>query len=144
MATPFSKIYDRAVFRFSDYDFLKFTEEDYESILEKYLKMAESDFVNTCLFDLKNKDEENKEYIEDLDDESIEILALGIAYYWLSRKVINSDLLKNNMSTKDYTFFSPANLLREMTVLRDDVKKEFKQKIIDYSYTHGNISDLKV
>ena len=144
MATPFSKIYERATFRFSDYDFFKFTEEDYESILEKYLKMAESDFVNTCLFDLKNKDEGNKEYIEDLDDESIEILALGIAYYWLSRKVINSDLLKNNISTKDYTFFSPANLLREMTVLRDDVKKEFKQKIIDYSYTHGNISDLKV
>ena len=104
--------------------------------------MAEADFKKTCPYDLSNKDELLASYNDELDFEAIEILSLGVAYYWLCRRLMNSDLLRNSMSTKEYTFFSNANLVRELNVFRDDLYKAYKQKIIDYSYYNGSLSTL--
>lgn len=143
MATLFDDIYSRAISRFSDYDFLQISSSSREAILERYLYSAISDFERVCLFDLSNIDLVNKAFVDDLDNESIEILALGIDYYWFSAKVQNSELLRNSLSTKDYTFFSPANLLRELRNVRNDLKSELKHRITTYSYDHGDIAGLK-
>lgn len=143
MATLFDDIYSRAISRFSDYDFLQISSSSRETILERYLYSAISDFERVCLFDLSNIDTVNKAFVDDLDNESIEILALGIDYYWFSAKVQNSELLRNSLSTKDYTFFSPANLLRELRNVRNDLKSELKHRITTYSYDHGDIAGLK-
>lgn len=142
MGTPFREIYVRSSFRFTDYDFLQLDFNQRFEILEQYLKMAEADFKKTCPYDLSKKDIPLGEYEEELDSEAIEILSLGIAYYWLCRRLMNSDLLRNSMSTKEYTFFSNANLVREIGVFRDSLLKEYKQKIIDYSYYNGDFSAL--
>ena len=91
-----------------------------------------------------DRDESLKQFNADLDDEVLEILALGVAYYWLSSKVLRVELLRNTMSTKDFTTFSNANLLREATALRDAVRDEFIGAINAYSYYDGSISKLKV
>lgn len=142
MGTPFEEIYVRASFRFTDYDFLQLDFGQRFEILGQFLKMAEADFKKTCPYDLSSKDELLAAYNETLDDEAIAILGLGVAYYWLCRKLLNSDLLRNSMSTKEYTFFSNANLTREMNEFRNDLMKEYKQKIIDYSYYNGSLSAL--
>ena len=129
MATPFSEIYERAVLKFSDYDFLKLSESEREYILEKYLMSAQADFEKMCRIDLSQIDTDYKEYKVDLDNEVIEILALGIAYYWVSSKVLDSTNLSNSLSVKDYSFFSPANLLREMTEFRNSLYKEYRRKL---------------
>lgn len=56
MATPFSEIYERAVLKFSDYDFLKLSESEREYILEKYLMSAQADFEKMCRIDLSQID----------------------------------------------------------------------------------------
>lgn len=142
MGTPFEDIYIRASFRFTDYDFLQLDFDQRFEILGQYLKMAEADFKKTCPYDLSKKDDWLACYTEKLDYEAVEILSLGVAYYWLCRRLMNSDLLRNSMSTKEYTFFSNANLVREINVFRDDLYKEYKQKIIDYSYYNGSLSSL--
>lgn len=142
MGTPFEEIYVRASFRFTDYDFLQLDFGQRFEILGQYLKMAEADFKKTCPYNLSDKDEILASYNEELDHEAMEILSLGVAYYWLCRKLLNSDLLRNSMSTKEYTFFSNANLVRELNVFRDDLYKAYKQKIIDYSYYNGSLSTL--
>ena len=143
MATPYTDIYERAVFRFSDTSLLQLTDEDKENILEKYLYSACARFKNVCRVDLMDRDESLKQFNADLDDEVIEILALGVAYYWLSAKVMRVELLRNTMSTKDFTTFSNANLLREATALRDAVQSEFVGAINTYSYYDGTIANLK-
>lgn len=143
MATPFEEIYARASFRFTDFDMLLLDFNQRFEILGQYLKMAEADFKKTCPYDLSSKDIYAGEYTEDLDDEAIEILSMGVAYYWLCRKLLNSDLLRNSMSTKEYTFFSNANLVREVTEMKNDLEKTYKQKIIEYSYYNGSFADLK-
>lgn len=143
MATPFTVIYDSAVFRFADYEFLKKDIQTREDVLERYLISAKTDFSRVCKVDLTDCDMTSKQFNEDLDDEVIEILALGISFYWLSYKSLNSELLKNLLNSRDYSYHSPANLLKEIQTLRKTLRKEFYSKMRQYSYNDNTISTLK-
>lgn len=143
MATPFTDIYARAIFRFADYEFLKQDIETREGVLEKYLISAKTEFQRVCKTDLGDYDIELKQFNQDLDDEVIEILSLGIAFYWLSYKALNSELLKNVLNSKDYYYYSPANLLKEVQTLRKTLRDEFNSKMRQHSYNDNTISTLK-
>lgn len=143
MATSFTEIYDRAIFRFADYEFLKHDIETREGVLEKYLISAKTEFQRICKVDLSDCDYEKKQFNQDLDDEIIEILSLGIAFYWLSYKALNSELLKNVLNSKDYYYYSPANLLKEVQTLRKTLRSEFNSRMRQYSYNDNDISTLK-
>lgn len=143
MATPFTDIYARAIFRFADYEFLKQDIETREGVLEKYLISAKAEFQRVCKTDLGDYDIELKQFNQDLDDEVIEILSLGIAFYWLSYKSLNSELLKNVLNSKDYYYYSPANLLKEVQTLRKTLRDEFNSKMRQHSYNNNTISTLK-
>lgn len=142
MATSYNDVYDRAIFRFADYDFLKIDIQSREDILEKYLHSAIADVSVIVEAGTLEFSDDDREFVEDVDDEVQEILALGIDYYWLSAKVQNSELMRNSLSTKDFTYFSPANLMRELINLRNDVKKEYRAAITFYSYNHGDFASL--
>lgn len=143
MATPFTDIYARAIFRFADYEFLKQDIETREGVLEKYLISAKTEFQRVCKTDLGDYDLELKQFNQTLDDEVIEILSLGIAFYWLSYKALNSELLKNVLNSKDYYYYSPANLLKEIQTLRKTLRSEFNSKMRQHSYNENTISTLK-
>ena len=168
MSTPYSEIIDRAIFRFADTSMARMSADGQNYIMQKYLESAVSDFQNKCHVDLSKRttvevqpdaqsdlttsdDPDNSDAVqtepvmvdafeEDLDSEVQEILALGISYYWLSAKVLDSELLKNKLSTKDYQYFSPANLMREIQILRDSVRKEYRDRIVRYTYDHGDVA----
>lgn len=142
MGTSFKEIYERAIFRFSDYEILKQKVKDREDILEKYLISAKTDFTHACDIDL-SCDYTSKEFVEDLGDEIIEILALGISYYWLSYQALNSKALKNVLNSKDYYYYSPANLLKEVQTLRRTVRDEFNGKMRKYSFDHNSVANLR-
>ena len=143
MATPFTDIYARAIFRFADYEFLKQDIETREGVLEKYLISAKTEFQRVCKTDLGDYDLELKQFNQTLDDEVIEILSLGIAFYWLSYKALSSELLKNVLNSKDYYYYSPANLLKEAQTLRKTLRSEFNSKMRQHSYNENTISTLK-
>lgn len=143
MATPFTDIYARAIFRFADYEFLKQDIETREGVLEKYLISAKTEFQRVCKTDLGDYDLELKQFNQTLDDEVIEILSLGIAFYWLSYKALNSELLKNVLNSRDYYYYSPANLLKEVQTLRKTLRSEFNSKMRQHSYNENTISTLK-
>lgn len=143
MATKFTDIYNRAIFRFSDYSFLDFNPEKRDEILSNFLIAAKSDFVNSCAVDLNDYDLDKGIFNNDLSDEEQEILALGIAYHWVSMKTLDSQLLKNIMTRKDYNTYSPANLLKELSSLRTALKQEYRGKINEYSFRHGTLDTIK-
>lgn len=143
MATPFTDIYARAIFRFADYKFLEQDKDIREGVLERYLISAKTEFQRICKVNLDDYDLELKQFNQDLNDEVIEILALGIAFYWLSYKTMNSELLKNVLNSKDYYYYSPANLLKEIQTLRRTLRDEFNSRMRQYSYFDNNLSTLK-
>ena len=142
--TKYIDIYNRAMFRFSDYSFLVLENEIRNHIMQNFLKQAIIDFKPSCKNNLENYNDELGQFNEVLGEEEQEILALGIAYYWLSHTALNSELLKNTMLRKDYNTYSPANLLKEITSLRDDLRKEYRGKINEYSFRYSNLENLKV
>ena len=73
----------------------------------------------------------------------MEILALGVAFYWLSYRALNSELLKNVLNSRDYYYYSPANLLKEVQTLRKTLRDEFNGRMRQYSYKNNTISTLR-
>jgi len=143
MATEFNEIYERSTYRFSDYDFLRYTTEIREGTLKKYLYSAQVEFQDICKIDLTDRDDTTNQYNNTLDETSMEILSTGIAYYWLSAKVLNSELMKNSIKLSEYSTFSPAELLKQLQLLRETLKKEFYSAIIKYSWRHSDVEGLK-
>lgn len=144
MPTKFEEIYGRAVFKFTDYTFLTTGSDLKEAVLQKYLLAAIVDFQHACKVDLNDYDLENEQFNIELDNEIIEILALGVAYHWLNAQAMNRQLLRNIIHNKDYTSYSPANLLKEILSLRDTLEQDYKGKINTYSFRYGTIDTLKV
>lgn len=142
MATPYSDIFKRAVYRFKDYDYLRMSDDEVHEVMTAFLHSAVADFAPICSDDLYDVDETLAQFNVDLDMEVQEILALGIAFHWTSARILDQELLRNSMSTKDYTYFSPANLLRESQTLRETLRKEYNNRIIQYSYHHGDIASI--
>lgn len=144
MPTSFSTIYERAIFKFTDYSFLGAEADFKDALLQKYLLAAVADFQHMCnTVDLTDYDLELAQFNNELDNEIIEILSWGIAYYWISAKALNSKLLKNIIHNKDYTSYSPANLLKEIQTLRETIEQEFKGRAKTYSFRHGDIDTWK-
>ena len=144
MPTKFSKIYDRAIFKFHDYSFLNAIMDFKEALLQKYLMSAIVDFQYACTVDLNDYNLEEETFNVELDNEMMEILASGIAFYWLSSQAMNRELLKNRIHNSDYTSYSPANLLKEIISLRDMMEVEYRGRINTYSFRHGGIESRRV
>lgn len=138
MATSFEDIYNRAIFRFADYKFLTQDISVREGVLQKYLLSAITDFQHTSKISLEY-DLPNNTFLNVLDDDIIEVLALGIAYYWVSYKTMDSKLLKNVLNSKDYYYYSPANLLKEVQTLRATIGEEFNSKMRKYSFINNDM-----
>ena len=141
MSTPFSTIYERALFKFKDHDLLNMSEETRDTFFYNFLIMAQTEFQKFSKTEIA-RDDELKEYTEDLDDEIVNILALGIAYNWVSFSTVDDDKLKNRMNTSDYNLYSPANNLKANNELRKDLLKEFRQAVRVYTYRNGDLTQI--
>lgn len=142
--TSFAEVYEKAIFKISDYGFFSSDKDIREDILHKYLTSAQVDMQRSTSINLFDWNLETKEYNNEISEDIQEILALGIAYYWLSAKTLRSDLLKNVIYSKEYQTFSPGNLLKEIQTLRKEVKQEFTGKVKEYGYVNSDLENLKV
>ena len=95
MATPYSKIYERALAKITDYDLAFLPDDDFRFMIRGWLNSAISKF-RKCASDLSDRDDELEVFNVDLVDEEIEILALLIVCEWLEPQ-INSILLTHQM-----------------------------------------------
>lgn len=141
MATPYSDVHQVFISKITGYSLLNYTDVEREELLLPYLKSACMKFKNICKIDITDRDDDLQQFNQDLDEDTIEILAIGEVYYWLNPKVINEENLYNVMGSKDYSIHSPANLLKELRLLREDLRKEFKQEIINYSFSNGALPE---
>ena len=80
MPTKFKEIYERAVFKFTDYTFLNIENELKEAVLQKYLLSSIVDFQHSCKIDLNDYSIEDAQFNNELDNEIIDILSLAILY----------------------------------------------------------------
>lgn len=141
MATSFTTIYDRALSKMNEYSYADLSDDEIYESMEPYLLSAEADFARISDESLDETYDENGDagYVADLSNEAVEILAYGILYHWITAYVADADKLRNALGTKDFSLFSPANLLTSIETVRKNIEMEYRGKINLYSFLHGNI-----
>lgn len=142
MATPYSDVFNVFLGKITDYDLPKFNDIDREDILEGYMVSACVKFNKACLVDLYDRDNDSKQFNNDLDDEIIDIITENMLVEWLKPKLLSTENLENALSTKDFTLFSPAMLLSNIRETMNLIKKEARVLINNYSFNNADPGEL--
>lgn len=141
MATDFSVVYGSFLSKVTDTDLSDMTEEDANSVMSDLLKQATVKFSESCKKDLS--DVTATGFVSDLDDYEVDILSELMVEGWYKPHINYTDLLRNKLSTKDFTTFSPANLQKENRESYELAHKRARSMINEYSFRMNNIGDLK-
>lgn len=137
MATPYSEIDDMFLNDIKDETFLDFLDEEREMILNDLRRKAITRF-KACKKNLYDRDDNARQFNENLTEEEKFIIATCMRKYWLNDKIYNLELLKQRMSTKDWKLSSQSMHLLRLITLSQELDKEISKMIVDYTvYSAG-------
>lgn len=138
--TAYTTIYNSFLDKVNDYDLADMTTELAQTSMRGWLNQAVVRFLESCKKDLTQTEEGG--FTEDLDLMEIDILTEGMVEAWLKPIRNNLDLLRNALSTKDFTTFSPANLLDKVNDTYSMAHANFLSRIKEYSFIRNDVGDL--
>lgn len=135
--------------KISEFEFLQLPTAYRTDLVDGYMKRAIAEFKHICVYDLMNAmNDETREFainIEDDDiDEIVNIVSEGMVVQWLKPYIYRQELLENTLNTKDFTTYSPAELLMRVGNAYKDSQKDYLQMTREYSYNHGDLTDLHI
>lgn len=147
MSIPYDLFTDAFLSKITEYKFLKLDDENRTAIVDGYMKRAISSFKKVCVYDLvATGDDVSREYKVNIPQEDIDeiadIVSEGMLVQWLKPYTYQQELLENVLNTKDYTTYSPAELLLRVGNAYKQVQKDYTQMIREYSYNHGDLTTL--
>lgn len=147
MSVPYDLFTGAFLSKISEFDFIQLVEEDRTAIVDGYMKRALSAFRKNCKHDLfTTGDDTARVFAVDIPeadiDELADIVSEGMLVQWLKPFVYKQELLENVLNTKDFTTYSPAELLMRVGNAYSKVQKDYTQKIREYSFNHGDLTDL--
>lgn len=139
MATSYGTVINTFLGKVSDYKLLSLLEEDAEEELIGYMKSACAIFKQ-CKEDLKNRDDNLKEFSADLSEMVIDIITETMIVQWLKSQLYNTELLESRLNTKDFTEYSPAKLILEMRNLYESALSNARRMRIEYTYDYDEVA----
>ena len=147
MTVSFDEFIKSFLLKITEYKFLKLRQENREAICEQYMKQAAAKFSELCVYDLANYDSEGRCYnFEDATnverDEIVDIVSDGMVYQWLSQHMYKQENLENMLTTSDYSAYSPAELTYRITNAYEKCGRKFTNAMREYSFRHGDLTNL--
>lgn len=135
--------------KITEYDLLEMYEEDRIAMVDGFLKRSVSSFSKVCEYDLlTTQNDETREFEVEIEpehiDEIIEIVSEGMVVQWLKPYVYRQELLESTLNTRDFTTYSPAELLYRIRDAYKQSQKEVVQMTREYSYCHGDLTRLHI
>lgn len=134
MATSFSVIEDLALITIDDYKFRKLynqTEEGFKKYCDGFLISAVPNFFR-CRQSLEYN-LASREFVSDLTNSEIAILADLWAIEWLQRETQNASQLANSLQTsQSFKLHSPAQHIKEQSTFLDKLREEVDRKLTQY------------
>ena len=133
--------------KITEFELLKLADIECQELVDGYMKRAISSFSRVCKYDLiSTSDDLNRVFNIDIDDNSIDeivdIVSEGMVVQWLKPYVYRQEILENAINTRDFTTYSPAELLMRVGDAYSKAQKDYTQMIREYSFNKGNLSDL--
>ncbi len=160
---PYDSFIGAFLAKITEYDLLELDDSEKDEVVNGYLSraLADTTFRKVVKYDYsftpedeesgeydQPDDEEQKEFVIDANenvlDEIIDIVSDGMLIQWLKPYVYKQELLENVLNTRDYTMYSPAELLLRVGNAYTKAQKDYKQAIREYSYNHGNLKELHI
>ena len=131
----------------SEFELIQLDDNNRTETVDGYMKRAVSAFRKNCKYDLfTTGDDELRVFGVDIAsddlDEIVEIISEGMVVQWLKPYVYQQELLQNVLNTRDFTQYSPAELLLRVGNAYAKAQRDYTQMIREYSYNHGDLGDL--
>lgn len=142
--TEYYKIFNAFKDKISDPDLLLLARDLENGYLTALLNRALSRCQRAIkgAVNLTDRCDELMVFSENLPDEVIDILSEWMTVCWLTPYVNNADNLRNELITKDFSVFSPADLLDRISVHYDRACRHAKSLTNEYSFTISPIGEL--
>ena len=132
--------------KITEYTFMQLAEENRTAIVDGFLKRAIPKFAKVCKYNLAECDDSARVFFVDIPadelDEIVDVVSEGMLEQWMKPYVYRQENLENVLNTKDFTTYSPAELLLRIGNAYAKVQKDYTNMIREYSYNHGDLSDL--
>lgn len=133
----------------TQYDFVTMDAFERQDLVDGYMKRAVADFRHICKYDFSTSaDDTIREYTieikEEDEDELCEIISEGMVVQWLKPYVFKQDSLDYFLNTRDFTMYSPAELLYRIGNAYADARRNFVNMMREYSYSHGDLTELHI
>jgi len=148
MSISYDAIMSAFLSKITEFEFARIPSKGREQILNGYMKRAVSEFKDICKYDLDLYDDSTKEYTDDFEeadvDEILNIISEGMLVQWMKAYLYKQELLESTLNTADFTTYSPAELLLRVGNAYAKVQKDYTQMIREYSYRHGDLSELHI
>lgn len=133
--------------KISEYELLSLPEKDRVNIVDGFLKRALASFRKNCTYDLfTTANDSKREFTIDIPEDDLhelaDIISEGMVVQWLKPYLNKQELLENVLNTKDFSTYSPAELLLRVGNAYEKAQKDYRNMIREYSYNHGDLSDL--
>jgi hypothetical protein len=133
MGTPYTEIVDNFIKMITEYKLTQLTEEERDGWIISLMDSALAKFKRHNPQKLEKLDDTS--FVNELDDEEIDIICNLMIVEWLKPYLFSVDNLENLMTTKDWAEYSPANLLRQIRETYDLARLEAKRMVNNYTYT---------
>ena len=125
MATPYDVVYNRFLNKCSDFNLADLDDYTLNEMMKDWLDSA---IIRTrTSSDLSARDDEAEEFENDLSEQDIELLAMGMIIAWLDQRIQSTEYTNLFVAGKEEKFYSPSSQLTELRNLRADVLREMQQ-----------------
>ena len=139
MPTEFTEVYEMFLSKITDYDILKLDEDELNQEFKMLLKKALARFV--YIKDV-SVDYDFEQFSRELTELEIDIISSYMVSAWISPKINSITLLRQSLSSKDFSMYSQANHLKELMELKDSTEKDAqywasRYSLIDFAKNGG-------
>jgi hypothetical protein len=123
MATPFEKLYNRALASITDPLLIQLPEEDLENMLHDWLMDA---IVEPVIgeYDFEDRDDKLKQFNFDISDRDQKILSIHMVRSWLRPQIASVVLTNQVFGGKEEKYYSQSSHLSEMRALDADLQRQ--------------------
>lgn len=138
MATSFDSVIDMALVVIRDYKLTALyeqSEEDFKRVLDAYMLKGLPKFKTQCLKCL-DYDVEAREFVEDLDNEEIDILADLAVISWYTDQLQDVLEFKEGLSNIDFKRLATGQNLKLRQEYLQQLRQRVKQDIVNYQFQH--------
>ena len=144
MATPYEKLYENLLSKFRDYDIPLMTTEEVKDYLHDFLIPAISRF-HVCRKDLNDRDDIIQQFNVELSDIEVEILSNYMLIEYIDSEYVRTPtLLKVQLPSNDFKFYSPANHLDKLMAMHKNYVAENETLLSRYAWMGAKELGIKL